>query len=105
MRKFGWMACGILCLTFTVAGLTGCDLLRDWGHKKQDEKKQPVAEGSLPAASQSAKQTQGSLPKDVLARVGDWTLTTNEFNERLKLLKQGLPDFKENDANSSSYRY
>ena len=35
-------------------------------------------------------------------RIGSWTLTADEFNNRLNLLKQQLPDLKENDANSKN---
>jgi len=87
MRRPGSMACGVLFLALGVVCLTGCDRL-GLGPKKQE------------AASQSTTQVQGPLPKNVLARIGNWTLTTDEFNERLKLLKQGLPEFKENDANT-----
>jgi peptidyl-prolyl cis-trans isomerase C len=88
MRRAVWTVCGILFLTVGAACLTGCDLL-GLGPKKQEAVK-----------TQSTAQVQGPLPKDVLARIGNWTLTSKEFNERLKLLKQGLPDFKDNDANT-----
>lgn len=87
MRRPGGMVCGVLFLTLGVISLTGCDLL-GIGPKKQDHATKPPA------------SVEGPLPKNVLARVGNWTLTTDEFNERLKLLKQGLPDFKDNDANT-----
>ena len=35
-------------------------------------------------------------------RIGKWTLTADDFNERINLLKQQLPDFKENDANAKN---
>ncbi len=44
----------------------------------------------LPAPAPSAK---APLPANVLARVGDWTLTLEEFNERLRRLKEVAPDF------------
>ena len=84
MRNSG-MVCGALLLMMGVVGLTGCD---------QNAPKQSVS------ATSPAGATQVALPKDVLARVGEWTLTTKEFDERLKLLKQSLPDFKENDSNA-----
>ena len=87
MRRAEGIVYGVLFLMVGIAPLTGCDLLGG-GSKKQDN-------GTKPPASVGAP-----LPKNVLARVGNWTLTTDEFNERLKLLKQGLPDFKENDANT-----
>ncbi len=90
--------CGVLFLTMGVSSLTGCDL---FGSKKQESaKQQPVSAAPVAGEPQSASALQGPLPKDVLVRVGSWSLTAEEFDQRLKLLKQGLPDFKENDSNS-----
>lgn len=33
------------------------------------------------------------LPKSVIAKVGDWTLTVSDFNLRIKNIKQVMPDF------------
>jgi len=54
---------------------TGCDLFN------------PPKKAPAPSATETV------LPKDVLVRVGSWTLTGPQFEERLKLLKEGLPDF------------
>jgi peptidyl-prolyl cis-trans isomerase C len=94
---------GIPCLFLGFIFLTGCDLLSQLGlgNKKQDNsQKQPAA--SMPEASvaQSPQETTGPLPGNVLVRIGSWTLTAEDFNDRLGLLKQQLPDFKENDPNS-----
>ena len=99
MRRSGLTICGILFLAIGVAGLAGCDLL-GLGPKKQDNTKKSADVAVVAQPAPSAPQAQGPLPKNVLARVGDWTLTTQEFNERLKLLKQGLPDFKDSDSNT-----
>jgi peptidyl-prolyl cis-trans isomerase C len=89
-----------------VVFLTGCDLLNQLGigHKKQDNSQsQPAATASSEASvAPSAQETPGPLPGDVLVRIGGWTLTAADFKERLNLLKQQLPDFKENDPNSKS---
>lgn len=95
MRKSGSMVCGALFLTMGIACLTGCDQLGLGSKKQEDSNKQPAS-----AAVSSTPQAQALLPKDVLVRVGNWTLTANEFKERLKLLKQGLPDFKSNDSST-----
>ena len=102
MRKSGAVTCGILCLILGFAFLTGCDLL-GIGPKKQDNsQKQP--EATVPAApvAQSPQEAKGPLPGNVLVRIGSWTLTADDFNNRLNLLKQQLPDFKANDANSKN---
>ena len=102
MKKAGSTMCGILCLTFGLVFLSGCDWL-GLGAKKQDNPpNQP--EATVPAApvSQSSQDTSGPLSGNVLVRVGNWTLTAEDFKDRLNLLKQQLPDFKENDTNSKS---
>ena len=98
MRRAGLTTYGILCLTFGLVFLIGCDLL-GIGPKKQ------VAAPAAPVAlvapvSQSPQEMPGPLPANALVRIGSWTLTADDFNNRLNLLKQQFPDFKEKDANS-----
>ena len=101
MRKSGIPIYGVLCVAFSFALLTGCDLL-GIGPKKQDNsQKQPEITVATPV-SQSVPQATGPLPGNVLVRIGNWTLTSDDFNNRLNLLKQQLPEFKENDANAKS---
>ena len=98
MRKSRLTTYGILCLTFAVAFLTGCDLLSQLGLGSKKQVAAPVSQ-SVP---QSSQEMPGPLPGNVLVRIGNWTLTADEFNNRLNLLKQQLPDFKENDVNSKN---
>ncbi len=42
--------------------------------------------------SRMSKQPE-SLSDDVVARVGDWTITIDEFNDRLKAVKEVMPKF------------
>ena len=105
MKKTRYTTYGILCLTVGLAFLTGCDL---FGPKKQDNsQKQAEATVAPPTAStapvsQSPQEATGPLPGNVLVRIGSWTLTADDFNNRLNLLKQQIPDFKINDANSKN---
>ncbi len=102
MKKPGSTTYGILCFVFGFVFLTGCDLL-GLGPKKQDNsQKQP--EVTLPAApvTQSPQEAPGPMPGDALVRIGTWVLTTDDFNNRLNLLKQQIPDFKEDDTNSKN---
>ncbi len=84
-----------LVLTF-LTGLTSCDL---FSPKKTAKKtaSQTSASAVANTAATVSPTDNSSLPANVIARVGDWTLTMDEFNQRLKLLKQALPDFNEND--------
>lgn len=106
MKTQDTMVRGIVCLALGTA-LAGCDLL-GIGPKKQDESKKPdvtAPAAATPAATatsaaSSQPAVQGPLPADALVRIGNWTLTTDEFNSRISLLKQQLPDFKDTDPAS-----
>ena len=102
MKKPGAITYGILCLTFGLAFLLGCDLLGLGPKKQNNPQKQPEAAPISSAVSQSRQEAQGPVPGNVLVRIGSWALTANEFNERINLLKQQLPEFKENDPNSKN---
>jgi peptidyl-prolyl cis-trans isomerase C len=97
MRKSGVTTYGALFLAAGLAFLTGCDLL-GLGPKKQNSQDQPAATiPVVPASSQSAQEIQGPMPNNALVRIGRWTLTADDFNDRINLLKQQVPDFKDND--------
>jgi len=105
MRKSRLTACGILCLTLGLACLTGCDLLSQLGlgPKKQDNaQKQPEIAAPATSVAQPSQEASGPLPGNALVRIGNWTLTTEDFNNRLNLLKQQLPDFKADDPNTKN---
>jgi len=78
--------------------LTGCDL---FSSPKKNTKK-PVPAAKTTTQEQTAVKDQGPLPDTMVARVGSWTLSEEEFNQRLQLLKQGLPDFNENDPQTKA---
>jgi len=105
MRKPGPILCGILCLTSGLVFLTGCDLLGLGPKKQDDSKKQPDVTAAVPAAP-SPQAAPGPVPSNVLVRIGDWSLTEDEFNDRLNLLEQQLKqqgsDFNKNDVNSKN---
>ncbi len=92
MSKSRLTTYGVLFLTFGLVFLVGCDLL-GIGPKKQVAA--PVSQNT-----QEVQGVPGPIPGNVLVRIGSWTLTADEFNNRLNLLKQQLPDFKVNDINS-----
>ena len=46
-----------------------------------------------PARLIPGSQNKKAPTANVLARVGNWTITVDEFNERLNALKEAVPDF------------
>jgi peptidyl-prolyl cis-trans isomerase C len=100
--KIAFKTVSLLCATslFT-ATFSGCDFL-GMGSKKETKKEVKSTSVATTQATPLAPKVQAStsLPKDVIVRVGEWSLSKTELDERLKLLKQGLPDFNENDPNT-----
>lgn len=81
-------------------GAAGCDLLAP---PKTNTKKETAQSAKEQKAPVDKKQDQAAvLPDNVVAKVGSWTLTAEEFNQRLQLLKQGLPEFNENDPQTKA---
>lgn len=80
-----------------------CDLInsakeyfQDSGKKTKpvaQENKTTVAVSPSPVTSAVSQPEQKAVPANILARVGSWTITLDEFNERLKALKEAVPDF------------
>ena len=98
MKKTGSVASGLMILSLGFVFLTGCDLL-GLGPKKQDNSKEQT---NTATAVTSTQTPSGPLPANALVRIGNWTLTQEDFNTRLELLKQQIPAFKENDPKSRS---
>src|SRR5262245_27927659 len=71
--------------------LAGCDQIRSLFSGKKEVK--------APAQS-AAVDPNTPLPANVLARVGTWNLTVDEFKERLDNLKKVLPEFNMDDRES-----
>ena len=92
----------VLCLT--LVALVGCDLLPAQLRPKVP-KKVVAAQGSSAATLASAVQIglgdkDAPLPAGILARVGDWTMPLEEFNQRLVAVKKQVADFDEKDVAS-----
>ncbi len=89
----------LICTTLVTVALVGCDLINP---SAKNSKKDVKKEAETQAGSLTQNASNQPLPKDVIVKVGNWTLTTKEFDERLKLLKQGLPEFNDSDPNSKA---
>src|SRR5204862_279375 len=87
--------------------LTGCDQFKaisEYFHKPEQKAQtqtpipSPSQEAPAPTpSSQPSNDVQTPLASNVLARVGNWSITVDEFNDRLKAVKEAVPDY---DINS-----
>ncbi len=78
-------------------GMSGCDkipFLAKYFPSLTKEKPQEAAPAVLTGAS---SQTPAA---NVIAKIGTWTMTVDEFNDKLKILKEAIPDFDTNDLES-----
>lgn len=66
----------------------GCDKLANLFPSLKTGKSAP-ADVTVPAPEAKAE----AVSKDVLAKVGNWILTQQEFNEKIDILKKAMPDF------------
>jgi peptidyl-prolyl cis-trans isomerase C len=90
----------LLLVTFITVSFVfcGCDIISS---KKSPVTPQKTESTSAVKAAPSEPQPVAKavsnpdepLPKDVLARIGDWTLTTAEFNQRIEGIKKAIPEF------------
>lgn len=93
--------CLIVCLGF----LQGCDqtqaLMEYFGAKPEAKKAASSTtlppQETRPSSPEAAPSPQAGLPENVLARVGEWTITKEEFEERLGALKEIAPEFDVQD--------
>jgi peptidyl-prolyl cis-trans isomerase C len=85
-----------LCVVAGVA-FAGCDALS--GKSKEADKVSQVKvvndvpEAPKASAGVTATAADGKLDKGLLARVGSWTITPEEFSDRLNAVKQVVKDF------------
>ena len=79
--------------------LVGCDSIKSIvEYFKEPSKGQPVegvpeAKAAAPANTQPAPAAPDSMAANTLARVGSWSITAEEFKERLAALKEVVPEY------------
>ncbi|MCA9401216.1 MAG: peptidyl-prolyl cis-trans isomerase [Candidatus Omnitrophica bacterium] len=83
---------------------SGCDMvnsIKENFSKKDKISEEPIQEPQVTQPSQKTEtitankdntQTK-TIAKDVLAKVGDWTITKKQFEDRLNALKEVIPEF------------
>ena len=69
--------------------ILGCDVIENIMGKAAKSKQEAVQ--AQPQNSQSP--SAGPMAANVLARVGNWSITIEEFNDRLVALKEVVPDY------------
>ena len=85
-------------ILLTVIVFSGCDkipFLSKFFPSTKTEALKAAEVPSVPAAAPAAE-----IPADVLAKVGNWTLTVDEFNKKLKDLKDVIPEYDAKDVES-----
>ncbi len=85
--------------------ILGCDRFASFVDHFSSKKKQttpPIAQNlsSNKAVEATSSPAPAPLPANVLAKVGNWTITKEEFGVRLKNLKEVVPDFNTGDIAS-----
>lgn len=100
MSKISRKPLKLILLCFFVAAVSvRCDLINSAKEYFQDGKNEKVsapkdaAAPSVETPANTPAPQQGSTSANTLARVGNWTLSLDEFNERLNALKEAVPDF------------
>ena len=102
-----WFLSVIFVGAFSIA-LIGCDQISSFFNKNKASAAPAAspagtaavaapAVSTTPAAAPSIDNPNAPLAPDVLAKVGNWTLTLPDFNQRLKYLKELIPDFNGDD--------
>ncbi len=97
MKNFrAWV---VVSIVFVLAA-SGCDLLNP--PKKAAPVKKPAAAQAVTAPLVEKSGENAPLPAGVLAKVGSWTLTQDEFADRIKGVKNAVKDFNENEPGAKA---
>jgi len=87
-------------LLVLVLALSGCDLINSIKEYFQEPSETSTAQPALPQKNVSAQRQAVQAPKapaamtpDTLARVGSWSITVKEFEERLDALQEVVPEY------------
>ncbi len=89
----------------SIFSLTGCDQVSSFFQYFSKSEQPKIAqkqsqEQAPPSTPQPKVSTPTALPENVLAKVGKWTLTKEDFQERLASLKEVVPNIDVNDLNT-----
>ena len=98
----------ILCIIVFSGGIVGCEkisaLFGSSASKKIEQTPSPQAPPTQsqgePSITPQASTNEKGLPPNALARVGSWTLTLEDFKQKLTALKEAAPEYDINDKES-----
>lgn len=96
----------VLLLLVTLATVSffsvSCDIISSKNSADPAQKAAAPSATSSSSAPSSVVKTDpnASLPKDMLASVGDWTLSLKEFNQRVEGIKKAIPEFDATKADA-----
>ncbi len=84
---------------------TGCDMVDSIKEYFKKDKDKPAVMEKKPAATQQAttkkpKMANVDLQANEVARIGGWSITKDEFNEKLEALKELVPEYDTQDVES-----
>ena len=94
----------VFLIVFPLLSIQGCDKVStffDYFSSKPKEKKAAALQTkTVPpsALSKTSAPGKAKLAGNVLAKVGDWSITIEEFKERLQALKDVAPEYDINDV-------
>jgi len=89
-------------LLFSCSVFFGCDQIKTLTEYFSPKKATPASAVSpaVPKPTPSSNNAQAPMDANVLAKVGNWTLTVDDFNARLKNLKEAIPEYDITDPES-----
>lgn len=97
----GFVSLAVLGMTAVVImTASGCDLIKSLKDSITKSGKKEVAPAASTTSANPSTESSNNTANaaDVLARVGNWTLTATDFKERLNALKELVPEYDVNDA-------
>ncbi|MDP8213449.1 MAG: peptidyl-prolyl cis-trans isomerase [Candidatus Zapsychrus exili] len=84
---------GILCLCLLVMFVVGCDQIKAISEYFNKTNKEVEVSQDVVIPQELKAATPAIIEANVLAAVGSWSITVEEFKERLAALKAAMPEF------------
>jgi peptidyl-prolyl cis-trans isomerase C len=96
----------MLVICGSLVTMAGCDLLNPKKTEKVQKSEKAVVNNRVAPVTEKTANANANdktpLPAGVLAKVGDWTISQDEFNDRIKAVKETVKDFNEKEAGAKA---